>query len=269
VRMEFSIALICSLMGYLIGSVSFARIGLKLAGIKRDISELEIPVEGTDETARVEIFGANAASMILGAKAGILIGVMDMLKAALPMIMLRFILYPTEYYYLIVWVSVLVGHNWPLYFGFKGGRGFSVIFGGLFIVDFIASIMLPIIGILFGLFVAGNMMVGYISWVFFMPLWFLFRSSELSFFVCSFLIMILFILSTRPEVMTMAKYRKEGKLQEYMKGLYDSSPRWRGMKRMQDVVDKFGKKRYVIGFIVLFIIVILFMNIGLFPMLYD
>jgi glycerol-3-phosphate acyltransferase PlsY len=263
--MESSIAIICALIGYLIGSVSFARIGLKLAGIKRDISELEIPVEGSDETARVEIFGANAASMILGAKAGILIGVMDMLKAALPMIILRFILYPTEPYYLIVWVSVLLGHNWPLYFGFKGGRGFSVIFGGLFIVDLIASVMLPIIGILFGLFVASNMMVGYISWVFFMPIWFLFRTSDLSFFICSFFIMILFILSTRPEVMTMAKYRKEGKLQEYMQGLYASSPRWRGMKRMQDAVDKLGKKRHLIGIFVILIIVILFMNLNLFP----
>ena len=263
--MELSIAIICAIIGYLIGSVSFARIGLKLSGIKRDISELEIPVQGADETARVEIFGANAASMILGAKAGILIGVMDMLKAALPMVMLRFILYPTEHYYLIVWVSVLVGHNWPLYFGFKGGRGFSVIFGGLFIVDLIASIMLPIIGILFGLFVAGNMMVGYVSWVFFMPIWFFFRTSDLFFFVCSFLIMVLFILSTRPEVITMAKYRREGKLEEYMQGLYASSPRWRGMKRMQNTVDKLEKKRYVIGFIALLLIVILFMNLNLLP----
>ena len=264
-KMELSIAIICALFGYLVGSVSFARIGLKLAGIKRDISELEIPVEGAGETARVEIFGANAASMILGAKIGILIGVMDILKAALPMMMLRFILYPTEHYYLIVWVSLLVGHNWPLYFGFKGGRGFSVIFGGLFIVDLIASITLPIIGIIFGLFVAGNMMIGYISWVFFMPVWFLFRTSDLFFFVCSIFIMTLFILSTRPEVRTMAKYRREGKLEMYMQGLYASSPRWRGMKKMQDTVDKLGTKRYLIGIIVIFITVILFMNLNLFP----
>jgi len=165
--MELLIVIISALIGYLIGSISFARVGLRLAGIKRDISELEIFVEGADESAKVEIFGANAASMILGAKAGIAIGIMDMLKAALPMIIFRFILYPTEQYYLIIWVFVLIGHNWPLYFGFKGGRGFSVIFGGLIIIDFIAAIMLPIIGIPFGLFVAGNMLVGYISWVFY------------------------------------------------------------------------------------------------------
>jgi len=187
-----------------------------------------------------------------------------MLKAALPMIIFRFILYPTEQYFLIIWVSVLIGHNWPLYFSFKGGRGFSVIFGGLIIIDLIASIMLPIIGILFGLFVAGNMMVGYVGWVLFMPIWFWFRTSDLAFFICSILIMILFFFSTRPEVRTMAKYRRESKLEEYMQGLYASSPRWRGMKRMQDTVDKLGKMRHVIGIIVLFLMVIFLINLNLF-----
>ena len=73
--------------------------------------------------------------------------------------------------------------------------------------------------------------------------------------------MILFVLSTRPEVKTMAKYRREGKLEEYMQGLYASSPRWRGMKRMQDTVDKLGKTRYLIGIIVFCLIVILFMDL--------
>jgi glycerol-3-phosphate acyltransferase PlsY len=265
--MEILIAIISAFIGYLVGSISFARIGLRLAGSERSISELEIPVEGADETARVEIFGANAASMILGAKAGIAIGIMDMLKAALPMIVFRVMLYPTEQYYLIIWVFVLIGHNWPLYFGFKGGRGFSVIFGGLIIVDLVASIMLPIIGILFGLFVAGNMMIGYFGWVLFMPIWFWFRTSDLAFFICSILIMILFFFSTRPEVRTITKYRREGKLEEYIQGLYASSPRWRGMKRMQDAVNKLGKKRYVISIIILFLIVILFMNLNLVPTL--
>jgi hypothetical protein len=179
------------------------------------------------------------------------------------MVIFRLIIYPTEQYYLIIWVSVLIGHNWPIYFGFKGGRGFSVIFGGLITIDLIASIMLPTIGILFGLFVAGNMLVGYISWVFFMPIWFFFLSSDLALVICSIFIMILFVLSTRPEVKTMAKYRREGKLEEYMQGLYASSPRWRGMKRMQDTVDKLGKTRYLIGIIALFLIVIFFMNLNL------
>jgi hypothetical protein len=63
----------------------------------------------------------------------------------------------------------------------------------------------------------------------------------------------------------MVKYRREGKLEEYMQGLYDSSPRWRGMKRMQERVDGLGKKRYVIGIIVLATITLFFMNLNLLP----
>jgi glycerol-3-phosphate acyltransferase PlsY len=259
------IFIISALIGYLLGSISFARIGLRLARADRKITELEIPIEGADETPRVEVFGANAASMILGAKAGIAIGIMDMLKAALPMGIFRFILFPAEQYHLIIWVSVLIGHNWPLYFGFKGGRGFSVIFGGLIIIDWVAAFMLPIIGILFGLFVAGTMMMGYVGWLLFMPIWFWFKTFDLTFLIYSLLIIILFFFSTRSEIRTTAKYRREGKLEEYMKGLYDSSPRWRGMKRMQDLVDGLGRKRYVIGVIVLAAITIFFMNLNLLP----
>jgi glycerol-3-phosphate acyltransferase PlsY len=263
--MDPSILIISALISYLLGSISFARIGLRLAGVNRGISELEIPVEGADDTAPVEVFGANAASMILGAKAGIAIGIMDMLKVALPMAIFRFILYPAEQYYLVVWVSALVGHNWPLYFGFRGGRGFSVIFGGLVIIDWVAAIMLPIIGILFGLFVAGTMMMGYVGWLLFMPIWFWLRTFDLTFLAYSLAIIVLFFFSTRPEVRTMARYRREGKLEEYMQGLYDSSPRWRGMKRMQERIDGLGKKRYVIGVIVLAAITLFFMNLNLLP----
>ena len=133
------------------------------------------------------------------------------------------------------------------------------------IIDWLAAIMLPLIGILFGLFVAGTMMVGYFEWVLFIPIWFWFRTFDLSFVSYSIVIMMLFFFSTRPEIRTIAKYRREGKLEEYMQGLYDSSPRWRGMKRMQETVGKLGNWRFVFGIIVLILIVLLFMNLNLLP----
>lgn len=261
---EFIFA-ISILVGYLVGSVSFTRIGLKIAKANKKISELKISVEGETQSARVEIFGANAASMILGAKAGITIGIMDMLKAVVPVFLFCFVFYPTEPYYLLVWVAVLIGHNWPLYFQFKGGRGFSVIFGGLIIVDLLGAIMLPIVGIMFGLFVAGNMMIGYLGWLLFMPFWFWFRTFDVIFLFFSILILLIFLFSIRPEITTMRKYRKEGKLKEYMQGLYASSPRWRGMKKMQDSADKLGKKKYLIGVIVIVATIFLLLNVGMFP----
>ena len=253
------------LIGYFIGSISFARIGLKLAKANKNISELEIPIEGEDESAKVEIFGANAASMILGAKAGIGIGIMDMLKAAVPMFLFRFVFYPQDHYYLLVWVAVLIGHNWPLYFGFKGGRGFSVIFGGLIIIDWLAAIILPSVGIAFGLFVAGNMIVGYLSWLFFMPVYFWFRTFDSIFLYPAIVVLLLFLFSIKPEIKIMIKYRREGKLKEYNKGLYSSSPRWRGMRKMQDYVNNIGKLKSLIGIVAVVLIIILFLNLNLLP----
>ncbi|MHA2600691.1 MAG: glycerol-3-phosphate acyltransferase [Candidatus Thorarchaeota archaeon SMTZ1-83] len=260
--MDPLIFIVSALIGYLAGSISFARIGLRLAGADREISELEIPVEGAEESARVEIFGANAASMILGARGGIAIGIMDMAKAAVPMAIFRFILYPTESYHLVISVAALIGHNYPLYHRFQGGRGFSVIFGGLIIVDWLAAIVLPIVGILFGLFVVGNMMMAYVSWLLFMPPWLWLRTLDPVYVIYSVLVLSLFFISTRPEISTMAKYRREGRLEEYMRGLYDSSPRWRGMKRMEDGLEALGRKRYVIGLAVIIIIILLFLNLG-------
>ena len=53
--MNLLILIICALIGYLLGSISFARVVLKLVGAGRKISELEIHVEGSNENARVEV----------------------------------------------------------------------------------------------------------------------------------------------------------------------------------------------------------------------
>jgi glycerol-3-phosphate acyltransferase PlsY len=263
--LEIWLFLVSAAIGYFLGSISFARIGLKLAGADRDITELIISVGSTDETTPVEIFGANAASMILGAKGGIAIGIMDMLKIGLPMAIFRFLLFPGDYYHLVISVAGLMGHNWPIYYGFKGGRGFSVIFGSLVVVDWLGAVTLPVMGTMFGLFVVGNMLVGYISWLIFLIPWLWVRTFDYVYLIYAFLIAVFFGISVRPEVSAINKYRKEGKLEEYQKGLYDSSPRWRGMRRMQERVDALGRARYLIGLIVLIAIILVFLTAGALP----
>ena len=157
--------------------------------------------------------------------------------------------------------NLIGARAWPLYYGFKGGRGFSVIFGGLVVIDWLAAVMLPLMGILFGLFIAGNMMIGYVGWLFFMPFWLWSRTYDLTYLVYSLIIMTLFFISTRPEISTMNRYRNEGKLENYMTGLYESSPRWRGMKRMQDTMNRLGKKRHIIGLFVAAGIILVFLNL--------
>ncbi|MBD3157868.1 MAG: hypothetical protein GF309_03675 [Candidatus Lokiarchaeota archaeon] len=56
------------------------------------------------------------------------------------------------------------------------------------------------------------------------------------------------------------KCRKEGKYENYQKSLYESSPRWRGMQRMQEKVEALGPARYVIGIFVILGIILLFVT---------
>lgn len=256
------------LLGYLIGSVSFSRIALRLKAPGQKISDLAIEVGGTDESAPVSVYGANAASMILGAGYGIAIGVLDMLKAALPMIALRFFIYPGRFYYLLVSIGALLGHNWPAYHRFKGGRGFSVIFGSFIVIDWFGAIVEPILGILLGMFVVGNSMFAYVSWLWLLPIWFWFRepsSNAHLLTVYSFVIISIFMTATMPEIKMVAHYRKKGKLEDYRKGLYESSPRWRGMKRMQDRIEELGMARIAIGLAVLAVTALVLLNLPHLP----
>jgi hypothetical protein len=124
--------------GYLLGSISFARIITRLAAPGVDLTSLQVQLKDSPQTADVGIVGANAASMVLGPRLGLLVALLDMLKVVLPMIVAK-LLYPAEAYHFAVSVGGLIGHNWPVYYGFKGGRGFAVIFGSFLMIDWVGA----------------------------------------------------------------------------------------------------------------------------------
>ena len=128
--MDYLISLVIFIGSYLIGSLSFARIFLFFKKSNKKIEDLEINIKNSEDNSK-NVFGAGAgsASMILGTKYGIIIGILDILKALVPIFLILHFYFPNEYYHLIFSLGVLIGHNWPIYFRFKGGRGISVIFG--------------------------------------------------------------------------------------------------------------------------------------------
>jgi glycerol-3-phosphate acyltransferase PlsY len=226
-------ALLAAASGYLLGSISFARLITRWFAPREDIADLAVPVVGTDESAKVDIFGANAASMILGPRFGLLIALLDMLKVALPALTFR--LYdPGQAYFLIAAAAGLVGHNWPVYYRFKGGRGFSAILGGFFVVDWLGALATPILGLLLGMVVIGSVPVAYVAWLWLMIPWLWFRTRDPAHLAYAVAINLIFAIATIPEMRTFARYRREGKLDAYMQGLMESSPRWRGMKKIAD-----------------------------------
>ena len=132
--MDLLIALLAAIIGYLVGSISFARLVSRQFAPQQDISK--IVVEGVDGEGRFESDAVSATSvrLHLGPAYGCLAGILDILKAAIPALVFKLWMPDTPYYLLAAGMAV-VGHNWPVYYRFHGGRGISPSMGGMLVVD--------------------------------------------------------------------------------------------------------------------------------------
>lgn len=228
---DFRITLLAAFVGYLCGAISFARLIAKRVAPQADITRLQVPIVGTEEKSQVNVVGANTASMILGPRYGCSIAVLDMAKVALPTLAFK-TLYPDRTFFLVVAVAGLVGHNWPIFYQFKGGRGFSVIFAGFVVADLLGAVVTPFLGMFLGMVIFQNVSVAYIAWLWLMIPWLWFRTHDRAFLIYAVVVNLVFILAVLPEIRMLLRYRREGKLEAYMQGLMGSSPRWRGMTKI-------------------------------------
>ena len=87
--MNIGIEIIIVLACYLVGSISFARIITKRWAPGKDVTQFEIPVEGTDDRYKVISVGANSVSGELGPMAGMTVSLLDILKIILPALFCR------------------------------------------------------------------------------------------------------------------------------------------------------------------------------------
>lgn len=155
-------------ISYLIGSLHGSKIAQYLSGIN-------IKKEGLKNS------GASNAAIVLGAKYGILVATIDILKGVIVVIGTRF--WILEYADLssvaqdVVLYSagaaVILGHNFPLYTKFKGGKGTASLIGVLFALSWPLGLigLLLLIGttlltdyLLIGVFVFYFVFIGTSIW---------------------------------------------------------------------------------------------------------
>ena len=109
--------IIWSIIGYIIGSVPWALIIGKVF-YKKDIRQY-----GSGN------LGGTNAGRVLGKKAGIAVTLLDGLKAFILMLILAFVDHDVIPY---VGIAVMIGHCFPLFANFKGGKGVACAMGYLF-----------------------------------------------------------------------------------------------------------------------------------------
>jgi glycerol-3-phosphate acyltransferase PlsY len=166
------IALLAAVIGYGLGSISFARVVARRVAPDEDITSLTIGVPGSEARLQSQAISATTVRLHLGAKWGGLTSLLDMLKAALPALVFR-LWQPEAPYYLIAAGMATVGHIWPIQHRFKGGRGMSPILGGMFVLDPLGTVLTNLAGTLIGLpfkdifLITGAGIVLMIPWIWF------------------------------------------------------------------------------------------------------
>jgi glycerol-3-phosphate acyltransferase PlsY len=140
---------LAAVAGYLVGSISFARLAGRFVAPGVDITATTIAVPQTGE--RFEIRGAPASSLTGRAswQWRLAVVLLDMAKAAIPTILFR-VAYPDSPAYAAAFAFAVIGHIWPIYHGFFGGFGISSIIGGVAVVDPIALVVTIPVGVVVG-----------------------------------------------------------------------------------------------------------------------
>lgn len=107
------------LASYLLGSISPAYI------VGRAMRGIDLRRVGSGN------LGARNAGRELGVGVGVAVWVLDMAKGAAAVLSARLLALPPEAVVAAGAIAV-AGHNWPIYLGFKGGRGASTAMGAAF-----------------------------------------------------------------------------------------------------------------------------------------
>ncbi|MBN1937470.1 MAG: glycerol-3-phosphate acyltransferase [Anaerolineae bacterium] len=238
--MNIWLALLAAAVGYLLGAISFARVIFRWMAPGQEITGMELDIPGTEEKVRVEAVSGTAVSTRLGAKWGGITAILDILKTLIPTLVFRFAL-PDTSYFLIVAAMGLVGHNWPLYYRFKGGRGLSPIYGGFLAVAPLGALITSTVSMIVGLLVLKNVLISYLGGLWLMIPWLWFTTRDPAHLAYVLFVNIVFALAMIPEIRGILDRKRRGVEGDFV-GAMEMTPMGRMIKKMANRVGWMKEK---------------------------
>jgi len=170
--------LLFPLLAYLLGSVSFAHIIAKAKGIS-------LRETGSGNPGAANVF------INVGKIYGVIVAICDAMKAIIPMLLLRTI-GGSDFLISITGLSAVIGHDFPVYSKFKGGKGFSPTLG---VIGLLSPITLCIAasGAIITIFFTHFPTLGLLTFLVLPPISFIMLKADLATFlvVCSALLLLL------------------------------------------------------------------------------
>ncbi|MDI3509125.1 MAG: acyl phosphate:glycerol-3-phosphate acyltransferase [Clostridiales bacterium] len=124
---------IAVIIGYLIGSISTALIVSQVMG------HIDIRQYGSGNA------GATNIARVLGKRAGAITLIADLLKGVIAVLIGQWL--GGQWGAVLAGMAAILGHNWPIYFQFRGGKGVATTLGAALVIS-------PLIGLLM-LLIAG------------------------------------------------------------------------------------------------------------------
>lgn len=201
---------IAAAAGYFIGAVSSARIVSRVVAPGQAVAdETTLRLEGTDKTMRLGTVSASSVSIQHGSRAGFVTYLLDVTKVAVP-VAVAWRVWPDWPYFLVVSVAAFVGHVWPIYYRFRGGRGLSAIYGSLLVIDWVGMLVTAIGGMLFGLVVARSVIVAYMAGVWLVLPWLWFRTHRAAYAAYACVLIVLFTIAILPEIREWRRIARDG-----------------------------------------------------------
>ena len=149
---------LCALIGYIIGTSNMAYYLGKLKN-----TDLRKGGSGN--------LGTSNAVILLGAKAGIVVFLHDMLKAVIASIICRWLFPGAIYGPALASVMAVFGHMYPFYLKFKGGKGFATYIGMVAAIDWkfclVMAVAIIVVSLIFDWIVAGTFVMIFAAPVYF------------------------------------------------------------------------------------------------------
>ena len=211
--MSIGIAMLAALIGYLSGSISYAVVVTRLAAPGGNLSKISVTVPGSDVKIESDTLSATTVRLQLGARYGCLVSILDMVKAAVPAFIFK-ILFPDMPYYLIAAGMATVGHIWPVFHRFHGGRGLSCIIGGMLVVDWGGVLITNLIGGGVGVW-RKNMLITTGGGITLMIPWLWIRTGDTAVIIYAIAMNILYWTAMIPEIKQFRTMEKSGDIQSF------------------------------------------------------